>query len=94
MYINDIVSEVDSNSNIKLFADDTKIFSQSNLVLQKSLDKIYHWLKERKLNLNPSKCQVLTIHRSTSIPTFDFKINNVILPKTEVLRRPWNLYFR
>ena len=34
-YINDIALEVDSNSNVKLFADDTKIFSQSNLVLQK-----------------------------------------------------------
>ena len=86
IYINDIATEVDSNSNIKLFADDTKIFSQSNLVLQNSLDKIYHWLKERRLNLNPSKCQVLNIHRSTPIPTFDFKINNVILPKTEVFK--------
>ena len=86
IYINDIATEVDSNSNIKLFADDTKIFSQSNLVLQNSLDKIYHWLKERRLNLNPSKCQVLNIHRSTTIPTFDFKINNVILPKTEVFK--------
>ena len=26
IYINDIATEVDSNSNIKLFADDTKIF--------------------------------------------------------------------
>ena len=86
IYINVIASEVDSNSNIKLFADDTKIFSESNSVLQKTLDKIYNWLKERKLNLNPRKYHVLNIHRSTSIPTFDLKINNVILPKTEVFK--------
>ena len=49
MYVNDIASEIESNSNIKLFVDDTKIFSESNFVLQKSLDKIYNWLKERKL---------------------------------------------
>ena len=35
IYINDIASEVDSNSNIKLFADYTKIFSETNFVLQK-----------------------------------------------------------
>ena len=62
IYINDIASEVDSNSNIKLFADDKKIFSESNSVLQKILDKIDHWLKETKLNINPSKCHVLNIH--------------------------------
>ena len=42
--------------------------------------------KKRKLNLYPSKCHVLSIHRSTSIPTFNFKIDNVILPKTEVFK--------
>ena len=46
MYVNDIASEIESNSNIKLFVDDTKIFSESNFVLQKSLDKIYHWSQE------------------------------------------------
>ena len=69
---NDIASEVDSNSNILLFADDAKIFSEANFVLQKSLHKIYYRLKKRKLNLNPSKCHVLNIHRSTSITTFFF----------------------
>ena len=29
---------------------------------------------------------MLNIQRSTFIPTFDFKINNVILPKTEVFK--------
>ena len=38
------------------------------------------------MNLNPSKCHVLNIYRSTSIPTFDFKLKNVILPKTEVFK--------
>ena len=45
IYIYDIASEVDSNSNIKLFAYDTKTFRETNFVLQKCLDKIYHWLK-------------------------------------------------
>ena len=35
-YINDIASEIDVSSNINHFADDTKIFSQSNTILQNS----------------------------------------------------------
>ena len=38
------------------------------------------------MNLNPSNGHVLNNHRSTFITTFDFKINNVILPKTEVFK--------
>ena len=86
IYINDLASEVDSSSNIKLFADDTKIFSHSNTTLQKYLDKIYYWLKERKLNLNPSKCRVLNIHKNTSISTFNFKIDNINLSSTKVFK--------
>ena len=86
IYINDIALEVDVDSNINLFADDTKIFSHSDTILQKSLDKIYHWLKERKLDLNPSKCQVLNIQKSTSCITPDFRINNITLPSTKVFK--------
>ena len=56
-----------------------KIFSKLNTTLQNSLDKIYNWLKERKLNLNPSKCQVLNIKKNTTISTFDIKIENTNL---------------
>ena len=42
IYINDIASKVDVSSNINLFADDTKTFSQSNTTLQNSLDKVYN----------------------------------------------------
>ena len=43
-------------------------------------------VKRKEINLNPTKCHVLNTYRSTSIPTFDFKINNVILPKTKVFK--------
>ena len=77
-----MASKVDINSNIYFYADDTKIFSQSNTTLQNFLDKIYNWLKERKLSLNPYKCQVLNIQRKPSMSTFDFKINNTNLSST------------
>ena len=52
IYINYIVSKNDISSNINLFPDETKKFSQSNTIIRNFLDKIYIWLKERKLNLN------------------------------------------
>ena len=86
IYINDMALEVDVDSNINLFADDTKIFSHSKTILKKSLDKIYHWLKERKLDLNPSNCQVLNIQKNTSRIISDFRINNIRLPSTKVFK--------
>ena len=43
-YINDISSNIDINSDMSLFADDTKIFIQSNMSLQSTLDNIYKCL--------------------------------------------------
>ena len=77
--------EVDVRNNINLFADDTKIFGQSNKILQPSLDKIYHWLKDRKLNLNPAKCYVLNIHKNNHNFS-DFKINNTKLLLTRLFK--------
>ena len=41
-------------------------------------------LKERKLDLNPSKFQVLNFKRNTSSTTPDFRTNNISLPSTKV----------
>ena len=46
---------------MSLFTDDTKIFSESNISLQPTLDNIYKWVKTRKLNLNHKKCKILAI---------------------------------
>ena len=54
IYINDIALEVDVNSNINLFADNTKILAIL-VQFKTSIDTIYHWLKERKLSLSHSK---------------------------------------
>ena len=85
IYINDICSTIDIKSELSLFADDAKIFSQSNTSLQLSLDNIYIWLKTRKLNLNPSKCKILTINKKKSSPT-DLLINNTKIPEVKVFK--------
>ena len=80
-FLSGVPLEVDNCSNINLFPDDANIYSQSNKILKFSLDKMYHWLKERKLNLNPSKCHVLNIQKQKTNCT-DCKINNIKLPIT------------
>ena len=62
IYVNDLPDMLDSN--IQLFADDTKIFrtiqSQSDaLAMQNDLSKLMTWSKTWQLPFNTSKCKVL-----------------------------------
>ena len=50
MYINDITLNTHIQSEISLFADDTKVFSKSESSLQSTLDNIHKWLKKGKLD--------------------------------------------
>ena len=63
---------------MSLFADDAKIFKESNISLQRALDNIYKWLKTRKLGLNLKKCQVLTISKNKRFPI------NLLINKTKI----------
>ena len=59
IYINDTTREIAIHTNVVLFADHTKVFSQSNYDLLLSLDR---WLESTKLKLAPNKCYVPNIH--------------------------------
>ena len=52
IYINDVSKEIYVHINIIFFADDSKIISQFNDVLQPSLSKMNIWLDTRKLKLS------------------------------------------
>ena len=43
-------------------------------------------VKRKEIKPKSQQCHVLNIQKSTPIPTFDFKINNAILHKTEVFK--------
>ena len=43
-------------------------------------------IKRKEIKPKSQQCHVLNIQKSTPIPTFDFKINNAILHKTEVFK--------
>ena len=62
-FINDLPENI-TGGNIKLFADDAKIYRSTNSeddskVLQHDLDSLVNWSSKWSLNLNPSKCKVL-----------------------------------
>ena len=58
IYFNDITCSVDAvpgTRNIKLFADDAKLYDTDPSYLQLSLDKFVQWLNSRQLNIASHK---------------------------------------
>jgi len=89
LYINYISRCVNSGvKKIKLFADDTKLYSSFDDfatpdLLQSCLCAITEWSDHWQLSLSPSKCVVLNVRPSGSRGDFDkyiYKIGSVELP--------------
>ena len=64
IYVNDIPNIVESS--VKLFADDTKIYSElshdsDTSVLQSDLDSLKEWTRNWEVKINPDKCEVMRI---------------------------------
>ncbi|KAI5643880.1 reverse transcriptase (RNA-dependent DNA polymerase) domain-containing protein [Phthorimaea operculella] len=71
-------------SNVSIFADDTKIFANPLLDydrLQADLDRIANWSKEWLIKLNAGKCTVL--HIGSKNPRLSYKLNGVELVKVK-----------
>ncbi len=69
MYINDIGQNLDSNTTIKLFADDALLFRNietpnDQTALQKDLDTVVEWSNTWQMSFNPSKCSTMFMTRS------------------------------
>ena len=66
LFIDDIYQCFDSNTNIALYAEDTKIWKQIDSEvdcdsLQKDINVLNNWCIDNKMKLNPEKCKALTI---------------------------------
>jgi len=64
LFVNDLPDWI--RNNIRMFADDTKIWCvvkqvEDNLLLQKDLDSMAEWSEEWLLRFNPEKCKVMRI---------------------------------
>eukprot|EP00914_Ancora_sagittata_P011407 GHVO01022187.1.p1 GENE.GHVO01022187.1~~GHVO01022187.1.p1 ORF type:complete len:298 (+),score=6.32 GHVO01022187.1:29-895(+) len=66
-----------------MYADDTKVFrtikgTADTQMLQKDLDKIFHWTEDWLLRLHPGKCK--TLHIGTKSPPQTYTITNDKIP--------------
>jgi hypothetical protein len=77
VFINDLPDTVESN--LKIFADDTKIFRLINNIndkelLQRDLDKILEWSSTWQMPFNIDKCKV--IHYGGNNQNYDYTLND------------------
>ena len=66
LFINDLPTGLDSNTNLALYADDTKIWrsircDQDHDILQKDIDYLNNWALRNKMKFHPQKCKVLSL---------------------------------
>ena len=87
VYVNDISDCIASNVTVKLFADDTKLYTvitkddDNCAQLQHSLDSIASWAEHWQLKLSPKKCAVMHITpRRPNVAAADYTIGCVTLP--------------
>ena len=98
LFINDIYKEIDKDTNIGLYADDTKmwrkIFSEHDCVLlQKDINTLYDWSLKNKMHFHPEKCKILQIHNNEPLCTkilplakYHYFINKDFIDFTECQR--------
>ena len=72
-YINGLPEVV--NSIVKIFADDTKIYSKDSNsdIIQQYLDALYTWAQIWQLRFNVKKCK--TVHYGQNNPFYQFTMN-------------------
>jgi len=79
LFINDIINNAENSVTVKMFADDTKLYTVisdefSAARLQSYLDYIHSWSKHWQLKLSPTKCTVMhlnSVKRKTEHLTVD-----------------------
>ena len=69
LFINDISDCVSTGTNLRMYADDTKIkreihVNEDHIILQNDINSLLEWADRNCMNFHLSKCKVLTISRS------------------------------
>jgi hypothetical protein len=82
VFINDIVDLFGRNLNVKLYADDVKMYTaihdiNSVYELQRGLDKLNEWANEWQLSVAVNKCSVL--HVGNNNPGYSYNLQSVSL---------------
>ena len=66
LFINDMFSCISTDTNIALYADDTKIWREikcfdDHYALQRDIDNLLKWSLDNKMKFHPSKCKALAV---------------------------------
>ena len=86
IYINDIVSDIDSKIN--LFADDCALYrvitsTKDALILQKDLDKLFRWSCDCDMDFNVTKCFSMTVTSKRNIIANEYYISDDPIEKVQ-----------
>ena len=83
LFINDLPKGI--SKSVKMFADDTKLFSGMTDVnddsLQNDLEVLQDWSSKWLMQFHPEKCKVMKLGRQRS--NIQYRMNNVILEEIE-----------
>lgn len=87
LYINDLPTSFSNNSEVFLFADDTKIFRQIMCkddceLLQTDIYDMKKWSDTWMLKFHPDKCKVMRIGRS-KVDQYDYKMDSSYKPMSK-----------
>lgn len=90
IYVNDIDLCLQS-SKLLCFADDMKIFAkissvEDGLALQADLYRLEDYCRANKLDLNPSKCSVITYTRKRAALVTTYILSGQTLPRCDTIR--------
>ena len=66
LFINDMFSSVTADTNIALYADDTKIWRRitqysDHFILQNDINNLFDWSVRNRMVFHPSKCKALSV---------------------------------
>ena len=98
LFINDIFFNIDENSSIGLYADDTKLWrkiatSADCDILQRDIDTLNTWCISNKMKFNTDKCKVLTVANTEPLfmnelpfTKYSYKLGDKILDYTSCER--------
>ena len=100
LFINDIDSVCHGQTNIELFADDAKLYSELDLndrsvSLQTSLDNLATWADAWQLSINVQKCCVLSTvrnKRTSHSGSKNYYLNGIVLTNNEHVFRSRHNY--
>ena len=85
-FINDLPDAANGEVNTALYADDSKIFGAVKCVhdcevAQTTLSNMDEWTRYNNIQLNNSKCKVLTVTRKKQPVHYNYTLNNVQLTR-------------